>query len=26
VRRDPRFAELTNYIWHSLKKGMENGR
>ena len=26
VRRDPRFAELTNYIWHSLKKEMENGR
>ena len=26
VRRDPRFADLTNYIWHSLKKGMENGR
>jgi len=25
VRRDPKFAELTNYIWHSLKKAMENG-
>jgi NitT/TauT family transport system ATP-binding protein len=24
VRRDPRFVELTNYIWESLKKAMEN--
>jgi NitT/TauT family transport system ATP-binding protein len=26
VRRDPRFVELTNYIWDSLKKAMENHR
>jgi NitT/TauT family transport system ATP-binding protein len=25
VRRDPNFVELTNYIWDSLKKAMENG-
>jgi len=25
VRRDPNFADLTNYIWDSLKKAMENG-
>jgi NitT/TauT family transport system ATP-binding protein len=25
VRRDPTFVELTNYIWNSLKKAMENG-
>ncbi|MGZ8445365.1 MAG: ABC transporter ATP-binding protein [Candidatus Binatia bacterium] len=25
VRRDPKFVELTNYIWDSLKKAMENG-
>jgi NitT/TauT family transport system ATP-binding protein len=25
VRRDPNFADLTNYIWNSLKKAMENG-
>jgi len=25
VRRDPQFVELTNYIWDSLKKAMENG-
>jgi NitT/TauT family transport system ATP-binding protein len=25
IRRDPKFAELTNYIWHSLKKAMDNG-
>jgi NitT/TauT family transport system ATP-binding protein len=25
VRRDPKFADLTNYIWDSLKKAMENG-
>jgi len=25
VRRDPKFVDLTNYIWHSLKKAMENG-
>jgi NitT/TauT family transport system ATP-binding protein len=24
VRRDPTFVELTNYIWESLKKAMEN--
>ena len=24
VRRDPMFADLTNYIWGSLKKAMEN--
>lgn len=24
VRRDPRFADLTNYIWDSLKKAMTN--
>jgi NitT/TauT family transport system ATP-binding protein len=24
VRRDPVFADLTNYIWGSLKKAMEN--
>ena len=24
VRRDPGFVELTNYIWESLKKAMEN--
>jgi len=24
VRRDPKFVDLTNYIWHSLKKAMEN--
>jgi NitT/TauT family transport system ATP-binding protein len=24
VRRDPRFVDLTNYIWDSLKKAMEN--
>jgi NitT/TauT family transport system ATP-binding protein len=26
VRRDPRFVDLTNYIWDSLKKAMENHR
>jgi NitT/TauT family transport system ATP-binding protein len=26
VRRDPNFVHLTNYIWDSLKKAMENGR
>ena len=25
VRRDPKFVDLTNYIWASLKKNMENG-
>ena len=25
VRRDAKFVELTNYIWDSLKKAMENG-
>jgi len=25
VCRDPKFADLTNYIWDSLKKAMENG-
>jgi NitT/TauT family transport system ATP-binding protein len=25
VRRDPKFVDLTNYIWDSLKKAMENG-
>jgi NitT/TauT family transport system ATP-binding protein len=25
VRRDPKFVDLTNYIWNSLKKAMENG-
>ena len=25
VRREPKFVELTNYIWDSLKKAMENG-
>jgi NitT/TauT family transport system ATP-binding protein len=25
VRRDTKFVELTNYIWDSLKKAMENG-
>jgi NitT/TauT family transport system ATP-binding protein len=25
VRRDPKFVELTNYIWDSLKRAMENG-
>jgi NitT/TauT family transport system ATP-binding protein len=24
VRRDPKFVDLTNYIWDSLKKTMEN--
>jgi NitT/TauT family transport system ATP-binding protein len=24
VRRDPKFVDLTNYIWHTLKKAMEN--
>src|SRR5919109_64743 len=24
VRRDPKFVDLTNYIWDSLKKAMEN--
>jgi NitT/TauT family transport system ATP-binding protein len=24
VRRDPKFVELTNYIWDTLKKAMEN--
>jgi NitT/TauT family transport system ATP-binding protein len=24
VRRDPKFVELTNYIWVTLKKAMEN--
>ena len=24
VRRNPKFVELTNYIWDSLKKAMEN--
>jgi NitT/TauT family transport system ATP-binding protein len=24
VRRDPTFVDLTNYIWNSLKKAMEN--
>jgi NitT/TauT family transport system ATP-binding protein len=26
VRRDPTFVDLTNYIWESLKKAMENPR
>jgi NitT/TauT family transport system ATP-binding protein len=26
VRRDPKFVALTNYIWDSLKKAMENHR
>lgn len=26
VRRDPKFVNLTNYIWSSLKKAMENHR
>jgi NitT/TauT family transport system ATP-binding protein len=26
VRRDPTFVDLTNYIWESLKKAMENHR
>jgi NitT/TauT family transport system ATP-binding protein len=25
VRRDSKFVDLTNYIWDSLKKAMENG-
>lgn len=25
VRRDPKFVDLTNYIWRSLKSAMENG-
>ncbi len=25
VRRDPKFVDLTNYIWASLKNAMENG-
>ena len=25
VRRDPKFVDLTNYIWGSLKNAMENG-
>jgi len=25
VRRDPTFVDLTNYIWRSLKRAMENG-
>ncbi|MBM4260186.1 MAG: ABC transporter ATP-binding protein [Deltaproteobacteria bacterium] len=25
VRRDAKFVDLTNYIWDSLKKNMENG-
>ena len=25
VRRDPKFVDLTNYIWDSLKKAMTNG-
>ena len=25
VRRDPKFVDLTNYIWDSLKRAMENG-
>lgn len=25
VRRDPKFVDLTNYIWDSLKKAMMNG-
>ncbi|HEX2226650.1 MAG TPA: ABC transporter ATP-binding protein [Candidatus Binatia bacterium] len=25
VRRDPKFVDLTNYIWVSLKHAMENG-
>ena len=25
VRRDPKFVDLTNYIWTSLRKNMENG-
>ena len=25
VRRDPKFVDLTNYIWESLKRAMENG-
>jgi NitT/TauT family transport system ATP-binding protein len=24
VRRDPKFVDLTNYIWETLKKAMEN--
>jgi len=24
VRADPKFVELTNYIWHSLKNAMNN--
>ena len=24
VRRDAKFVDLTNYIWESLKKAMEN--
>jgi NitT/TauT family transport system ATP-binding protein len=24
VRCDPKFVDLTNYIWHTLKKAMEN--
>jgi ABC-type nitrate/sulfonate/bicarbonate transport system ATPase subunit len=26
VRRDPKFVDLTNYIWDSLKKAMDNHR
>jgi NitT/TauT family transport system ATP-binding protein len=26
VRRDPKFVDLTNYIWDRLKKAMENHR
>jgi NitT/TauT family transport system ATP-binding protein len=26
VRRDAKFVDLTNYIWESLKKAMENHR
>jgi hypothetical protein len=26
VRRNPKFVDLTNYIWDSLKKAMANGR
>ena len=25
VRRDPKFVDLTNYIWVSLKNAMANG-
>jgi NitT/TauT family transport system ATP-binding protein len=25
VRRDPKFVDLTNYIWDSLKKAVEDG-